>query len=97
MNDTRNPTQDGQTDVDQKISTASSLEEDTKRRKDEGEEDLADVPGCDVSLIFLRLFPFLFFIGCVKKTATGRVVGKVTYEAVKGIVVERSRQGLVKR
>ena len=31
MNDTGNPTQDGQTDVDQKISTTSSLKEDTER------------------------------------------------------------------
>lgn len=44
MDDTRDPTQDGQTDVDQEVSTTSALQEDTQRRQDDGEEDLADVP-----------------------------------------------------
>jgi hypothetical protein len=43
VNDTGNPTQDGQTDVDQKISTASSLKENTQRRQDDRKQDLADV------------------------------------------------------
>lgn len=43
MDDTRDPTQDGQANVDQEISAASSLKEDAQRRQDEGEDDLADV------------------------------------------------------
>lgn len=43
MNDTGNPTQDGQTDVDQKISTTSSLKENTQRRQDDRKQDLANV------------------------------------------------------
>lgn len=43
VNDTGDPTQDGQTDVDQEVGTAATLKEDTKRREDEGEEDLADI------------------------------------------------------
>lgn len=43
VNDTRNVTQNRQTDVDQKVSTASALQEDTQRRQDDGKNDLADV------------------------------------------------------
>lgn len=43
VNDTRNVTQDGQQDVDEEISIASSLEEDTERREDDGKDDLADI------------------------------------------------------
>lgn len=43
MNDTRDPTQDGQTDVDEQISSTSSLEEDTEGREDDRKKDLADV------------------------------------------------------
>lgn len=45
VDDTRDPTQDGQTDVDEKISATSSLQEDTERRQDEGENELADIAG----------------------------------------------------
>lgn len=41
----RNVTKDGQQDVDEEISIAAALEEDTKRREDDGEDDLADVAG----------------------------------------------------
>ncbi|PWY64576.1 hypothetical protein BO83DRAFT_402315 [Aspergillus eucalypticola CBS 122712] len=44
MNDTRKPTQDCQTDVDQEISTTSSLKEDTQRGQDDRKNDLADIP-----------------------------------------------------
>ena len=44
MNDTRKPTQDCQTDVDQEVSAASSLEKDTQWRQDDRKDDLADVP-----------------------------------------------------
>ncbi len=36
-------TEDGQQDVDEEISTAATLEEDSKRRKDDGKDDLANV------------------------------------------------------
>lgn len=43
VNDTRNPTQDGQTDVDEEVGAASALQEDTQRGQDEGQDELADV------------------------------------------------------
>lgn len=43
VDNTGNPTQDGQTDVDQEVSTTSALQEDTQRRQDDGEDDLADI------------------------------------------------------
>jgi hypothetical protein len=43
VDDTRDPSQDGQTDVDQEIGTTSALQEDTQRGEDDGEDDLADV------------------------------------------------------
>ena len=36
-------TQDGEEDVDEEVSTAATLEEDTQRREDDGKDDLADV------------------------------------------------------
>jgi hypothetical protein len=41
----RNVTKDGQQDVDEEISVAAALEEDTQRRKDDGKEDFADIAG----------------------------------------------------
>ena len=43
VDDTRNVTQDGQQDVDAQVGAAATLEEDTKRRQKDGEDDLADV------------------------------------------------------
>lgn len=43
VDDTRDPSQDGQTYVDQEVRTTSALQEDTQRRQDDGEDDLADV------------------------------------------------------
>jgi len=43
VDNSRNVTQNCQEDVDKEIGTAASLEEDTKRRKDDGKNDLADV------------------------------------------------------
>ena len=43
MDDTRQPTQNGQTDVDQEVRTTSALQENTQRRQDDGENDLADI------------------------------------------------------
>lgn len=53
VDDTGDPSQDGQTDVDQQVGATSALQEDTQRRQDDGEDDLADVTvgrlasGCD--------------------------------------------------
>ena len=43
MDDARNVTKDGQQDVDEQVGIAATLEEDTERRKDDGDDDLADV------------------------------------------------------
>jgi hypothetical protein len=43
VDDTREVTQDGEQDVDEEITAASALEEDTDRREDDGKDDLADV------------------------------------------------------
>lgn len=38
-----NVTKDGQQDIDEEISIAAALEEDTERREEDGKDDLADV------------------------------------------------------
>ena len=43
VDDTREPAKNGQTDVDQQISTTATLQEDTQRGQDDGKDDLADV------------------------------------------------------
>lgn len=43
MDNSRNVTKDGEQDVDEEISIAASLQEDTERREDDGKNDLADV------------------------------------------------------
>jgi len=40
-------TKDGEEDVDKKIGAASTLKEDSKRREDDGKDDLADVACCE--------------------------------------------------
>lgn len=45
VDDSWDVTEDGQQDVDTDVSTATSLEEDTQRWEDDGEDDLANV-GC---------------------------------------------------
>jgi len=47
MNDSGNITKDCQQDVDQEVSTTSALEEYTKRWQDDGENNLANVAGCE--------------------------------------------------
>lgn len=39
----RNVTKNGQQNVDEEISIAATLEENTERRKEDGKDDLADV------------------------------------------------------
>ena len=43
VDDARNVTQNCQTDVDEQVGIAASLEEDTEGWEDDGEDDLADV------------------------------------------------------
>lgn len=94
MDDTGEPTQDGQTDVDQEVGTTSALQEDTQRRQDDGENDLADVtvkssqPWC-----FARVRPEpeigarekVELLSC-SSSSRGSAGVKTTYEAVKGMM-----------
>lgn len=43
VDDTGDVTQDGEQDVDAEVSTASSLQEDTDGRQDDGKNDLEDI------------------------------------------------------
>lgn len=43
MDETGKIKQDRQTDVDEEVGATSSLEEDSQRRQDDGEEDFANV------------------------------------------------------
>lgn len=43
MDDTGNVTKDGQEDVDEEICATATLEEHTKRRKKDGDDDLDDI------------------------------------------------------
>jgi hypothetical protein len=43
VDDTGDITQDGEQDVDQEISSAAALQEDTQRWEDDGKNDFADV------------------------------------------------------
>lgn len=43
VDDTWDITKDGQQDVDEEISSAATLKEDTERWEDDGENDLADI------------------------------------------------------
>lgn len=45
VDDARNVTQDCKQDVDEQVSAAAALEEDTQRRQDDGKNDLANVAG----------------------------------------------------
>ena len=56
MDDTRNVTQYCQEDVDQEVGIATALEEDTERRKDDGENDLADVATVRATLVMILVY-----------------------------------------
>jgi hypothetical protein len=43
VNQTGNPTEQGQRDVDEQVNTTAALEEDTQRGQDNGKDNLADV------------------------------------------------------
>lgn len=53
MDDTRNVTENGQEDVDEEVSAATTLEEDSDGWDEDGEDDLDDVAGEVVSLLCL--------------------------------------------
>ena len=55
MDDTRNVTQYRQEDVDEKVGIATALEEDTKGRKDDGEDNLADVATVGATLLIILI------------------------------------------
>lgn len=50
-------TEDGEKDVDQKISAAAALKEDTQRRKNDGKDDLADIAEKSVWLTICLFSP----------------------------------------
>lgn len=52
VDETGDETQDGQGDVDEEVDAAAALEEDTQGREDDGEDDLADVAGGVLVLLF---------------------------------------------
>jgi hypothetical protein len=85
MNNAGNVTKNGEEDVDQKITTAATLEEDTQRWEEDGKDDLADVAtGQDVS----HVGDDASSIGTGPKhciVAKVNAIGE-TYEAVKGIL-----------
>lgn len=56
MDDTRNVTQYCQEDVDQEVGIATALEEDTERRKDDGENNLADVATVRATLVVILVY-----------------------------------------
>jgi len=43
MNDAGNKTKNGEQAIDQKITTAATLEEDTQRREDDGSDGFTDI------------------------------------------------------
>jgi hypothetical protein len=54
MDDTGDVTQDREDDVEEEVGAAATLEEDTQRRQDDGEDDLADVAIAKVSYLSHR-------------------------------------------
>ena len=57
MDDTRDVTQYGQQDVDQKVGIATALKEDTKGRKEDGEDDFADITMFEAMLVIVLVHP----------------------------------------
>ena len=79
VDDTGNPAQDGQTDVDQEISTATALQEDTQRGQDDRKDDLADI----AIIRELAVWPEALD----RSPSDQEVGGENTHEAVKGMVM----------
>ena len=53
MDDTRNITQYCQENVDEEVGIATALEENTERREEDGEDDLADVATVRARLVLI--------------------------------------------
>ena len=53
MDDTRNITQYCQENIDKEVGIATALEENTKRREEDGEDDLADVAIVRATLVLI--------------------------------------------
>ena len=53
MDDTRDITQYCQENVDEEVGIATALEENTKRREEDGEDDLADVATVRARLVLM--------------------------------------------
>lgn len=90
MDDSRNVTQDSQQDVDQEVSTASALEEDTKRREDDGKNDLADIAVAGVSFLLCNEA----LAHQKRARASGAWQSGQSYLAVKGMMSELVLEGL---
>ena len=56
MDDSGNVAQNGEEDVDEQVGIAAALEEDTERREQDGEDDLADVAAREKSFVSLDMF-----------------------------------------
>ena len=56
MYDTWNVTQYCQEDVDEEVGIATALEEDTKGRKNDGEDDLANIATIRASLVMILVY-----------------------------------------
>ena len=57
MDDTRDVTQYCQEDVDQKVGIATALKEDTKGRKEDGEDDFANITMFKAMLVIILVTP----------------------------------------
>jgi hypothetical protein len=79
VNNAGNVTKDGQQDVNAEVTTASSLEEDTQRREQHGEDDLANVASseshCD-GICSVRL-GLVITIGCTGKLCPREIASEV--------------------
>lgn len=54
MDDTRNVSQNRQEDVDEEVSSAAALKEDTDGRKEDGEDDFDDVAAACQCIFLVR-------------------------------------------
>lgn len=61
MDNTRNVTQYCQENVDEEVGIATALQEDTKGREDDGEDDLADVATVKVTLVMMPMYDWTDF------------------------------------
>jgi len=72
VDDTGNVTKDGKEDVDQEVCAAATLKEHTKRREDDGKNDLDDVAE-KITLATTHLLALPAHPGAAPESATERV------------------------